>query len=50
MVDDPPDLRTDARSDLAALTDVPVLLQITGRDRNVDMVDTDAVYRELLGK
>lgn len=41
--------RSDARADLAALTDVPVLLQIAGKDRNVDVADTEAVYREFLG-
>ena len=42
--------RSDARADLAALTDVPVLLQTAGQDRNVDAIETEAVYRELLGQ
>jgi len=42
--------RSDARADLAALPDVPVLLQIAGQDRNVDVAETEAVYRELLGE
>ena len=41
--------RSDARADLAVLQDVPVLLQIAGQDRNVDVTETEAVYRELLG-
>lgn len=41
--------RSDARRDLAALEDVPVLLQVGGKDRNVDVAETEAVYRELLG-
>ena len=41
--------RSDARADLAALPDVPVLLQIAGQDRNVDATETEAVYRALLG-
>ena len=41
--------RSDARADLAALPDMPVLLQIAGQDRNVDATETEAVYRGLLG-
>ena len=42
--------RSDARADLAALPGMPVLLQIARQDRNVDATETEAVYRELLGK
>ncbi len=42
--------QSDARADLATLTNVPVLLQIAGQDRNVDATETEAVYRELLGQ
>lgn len=37
----------DATADLAALK-VPVLLVLGGRDRNVDIADTEAAYRRLL--
>ena len=42
--------RSDARADLADLPNVPVLLQIAGQDRNVDVTETEAVYRELPGQ
>jgi len=41
--------RSDASADLAALADVPVLLQLAGEDRNVDVAETEAVYRERIG-
>ena len=41
--------RSDAHADLASFPDMPVLLQIAGQDRNVDVTETEAVYRELLG-
>lgn len=41
--------RSDARRDLAALKNTPVLLQLAGKDRNVDVAETAAVYRQILG-
>lgn len=41
----------DATADLVALRDVPVLLNLGGHDVNVDVADTEAVYRrQLAGK
>ena len=42
--------RSDARTDLAALVNVPVHLQLAGQDHNVDATETEAVYRALLGE
>ncbi|MDV6268653.1 CocE/NonD family hydrolase [Rhodococcus globerulus] len=39
--------RSDARADLETV-DVPVLLILGGHDVNVDVADTESVYRELL--
>lgn len=41
--------QSDARADLGALSKIPVLLQVGGEDRNVDVAETEQVYRELLG-
>lgn len=42
--------RSDSRDDLAALGSIPVLLQLAGEDRNVDVGETERVWRELLGE
>ncbi|MCP9986081.1 alpha/beta hydrolase [Streptomyces sudanensis] len=39
----------DATRDLRALRGTPVLLVLAGRDLNVDVADTERVYREVLG-
>lgn len=39
----------DARETLPAMQDTPVLLLLGGQDDNVDVNDTERVYREILG-
>ncbi|MCF4138938.1 alpha/beta hydrolase [Streptomyces sp. Tue 6430] len=40
--------RSDATADLRAVRGTPVLLVLAGHDVNVDVADTEAVYREVL--
>ncbi|MER5294472.1 CocE/NonD family hydrolase [Streptomyces pharetrae] len=40
--------RSDATADLCAMRGTPVLLVLAGHDINVDVAETEAVYREIL--
>ncbi|MFF6998989.1 alpha/beta hydrolase family protein [Streptomyces sp. NPDC008313] len=40
--------RSDATADLRAMRGTPLLLVLAGRDVNVDVADTEAVYRDVL--
>lgn len=40
--------RSDATADLRAMSGTPLLLVLAGHDVNVDVAETEAVYRELL--
>ncbi|WP_307787440.1 hypothetical protein [Streptomyces musisoli] len=40
--------RADATADLAAMRGTPLLLVLAGHDINVDVADTEAVYRRIL--